>query len=1278
MTIRCALLLMLVYASNLVYAQPTGVWQQGKELKNLQDHQDVFNAYWAKKDTLRGQGFKQFKRWEYFWETRLMPDGTFPTQSFILEQFREASSLVRQSRTPGQWEPLGPFDFELTGSWSAGHGRINFIHVDPIDSNTIYIGAPNGGIWKTTNAGVNWEVLNDDMGVIGVSTIAIDPLNADIIYIGTGDNDANDSYSIGVMKSLDGGDTWNPAGLVFNTTSMDINNLLLDPANNQVLYVTTNQGIYKSLDAGESFDLIFGQYTRAFAFKPGDSQVMYAATSSRFYKSTNGGDTFVQISDGLPISDVGRIVIGVSPADPEVVYLLMANSNYGMKGLYRSADEGNSFTWMNASSDIFNNSNQAWYDLAITVDPEDANTIYTGVIDVWKSTNGGANFTQVSSWSAPTSDSYTHADIHFLGFYNGALYCGSDGGIYRSYDGGDNFQDLSSGLQIGQFYEIDGTQSNPDVFAGGLQDNGGYFTQTGGDTWKCYYGADGMDCAIDPTNENVVYGAIQFGSIYRSTNGGNSIAGIGSPEQGAWVTPIALDPNNADRLIGGYENIWAWENGSWSQISSFGFSGTLRVLEISESNPDYMYLAQGGNIYRTTDGGSTINALPLVPGENITDISVHPTDPLKVWVTVGGWSSSKKVYRTEDGGITWTNITYNLPNIPTNCIVCQEGTNGGVYVGNDFGVYYYNEDLSEWISFQEGLPRTTVSDLYINYTDSKLTAGTFGRGVWQTELFTSSLFEVDLFVKLIENLEDAYCDSIPNPEVTMRNLGTETITGFTLNYGIDQLNQQMIWTGTLESLEEVTLIIDDLVPQDGNQVLLATVDQLLEGEDENPTNNSREKSFMFFAEAESVQFNLQTDCWGSESSWTIQNDDGELFASGQGYGNTALFEEIHCLPEGCYTFTMFDSYGDGLDGTSSGCSIDGYYALYDASGEFLFEMGEPNFGYEVSHDFCVGNLPLDVNISTDTPVACGEATVNFTDESQGNPISWLWEFEGGTPATSELQNPQSISYQNVGLFDVKLTIYNADGDMEWRLFNDYITIGQEVSFQMSVEDASCSGNADGSAFANVTNGTAPFLFGLSEDVFQPESLFANLLAGDYTLWVMDVNGCLESQSFAILEPEPIEVEVTIVDEEQGLDGSISLVISGGTLPYQVQVNGEPSGTEITGLAGGDYQVQITDANGCVFIQNYTVETTVGLIDLENLNCSVFPNPANDQLMLHWDQDIGAVDVVLFAEDGKEVQRISSISGTSVSMNVGEVKSGGYILHVTNGQSTKSLSIIIAH
>ncbi|WP_242202998.1 T9SS type A sorting domain-containing protein [Aestuariivivens insulae] len=777
---------------------------------------EAFNTYWKDKDpNTKGSGHKPFKRWENYWEHFVKDDGTLPSSNELWNTWLE----VQQAKTSSvkadlsDWQPVGPFSHTNTGSWSSGQGRINAIIVDPNNSNTYYTGAPAGGIWKSTDAGSNWTPLSDNLPQIGVSGIAIDYNNSDIIYIATGDDDNADTYSVGVMKSTDGGTTWNTTGL--NTTAghpTNMNDIYMHPSNSQILWVATNKGVYKTIDGGTNWTNANGTQNlniKDLKLKPGDPNTLYAVTADAFYVSTDGGDTFTTSGFGsnLPASS-NRLVIDVTPNNNSVVYVLSALNN-NFQGLYKSTDSGVSFTQMAASTpsnvDLFDDSKQAYYDMALAVSNTNENEIYVGVLNIWKSINGGANFTKVNEWSQPSSASYSHADIHLLRFYDGVLFAGTDGGFYKTTDGGTNFTDLSSGLQIGQFYRLSVSKETSNTMVGGLQDNGGYAYNN--NNWQVYYGADGMDTAIHPSNTNLMYGFIQYGSnLYLSnTTGASNDAYVPAPDNetgtddsgGNWITPLTMDKDGI--LYAGYSSLYKLCGTEWEAISpSFGNNVNIDFLEIDDINTNNIYIAIDKTLRKSTDKGQSFSTVYTF-STNITSIEVNNNDSNTVYVTTAG-ASSGGVYKSTDGGTTFNSITGSLPSITKNIIKHQPlHSQNPLFLGTSLGVYRYDDTMGDWEAFGNNLPNVSVRDLEINVNDGNISAATYGRGIWQSDIPTTSQSD-EISLEAIQGIdEQVVCGSIGSIKALVKNRGTNTINSVTVTYTLEGNSNQTVWNGAITS-----------------------------------------------------------------------------------------------------------------------------------------------------------------------------------------------------------------------------------------------------------------------------------------------------------------------------------------------------------------------------------------------------------------------------------------------------------------------------------------------
>ena len=748
-------LLAFLFVIGSISILPAQRWAQVfEEGGSYLDVKKTFKQEWEGKPYQRSSGYKQFKRLENFYDPRLYPDYKWPDPMIVWKEMEAASKAKKnkqssKSASTSTWTPIGPTSWTDGSGWNAGLGRINVVMVDPNNSNTIYVGAPAGGLWKSTNGGNSWSCLTDNQAVLGVSDMEIDPNNSNIIYLATGDGDASDTYSVGVLKSTNGGTTWTTTGLNFQVTqTRRIRRLIMHPTNSNILFAATTNGLYKTSNGGNSWTLITSNSFQDLAFKPGDPTVVYAV-NDEFYKSTNTGNSFTQITSGLPPDNqVNRYKIGVSEDEPSWVYLVCGKqSDSTFKGMYRSTNSGNSFTLQANSPNIFgysptgsDSAGQSWYDLAIVVDPNDASTMWVGGVNIWKSTDGGVTYTIQTNWTYPNGIGYTHADIHYLNIYNGDLYCGSDGGVFISSDGGDNWTDKSAGLQITQFYRLSTSQTNPSLIIGGTQDNGTNL-YTGSNNWTHVVGADGMECIINPVNANTMFAAIQFGSIRRSTNGGNSFSVVLTPDQvgdnGGWVTPYVLDPNNPNHIYVGYTELYRSTNGgnTFTQLSNLNNSNTLRVVEVCKANSSVIYLGRGSKVFKSSNGGTSFtNVTGNLPNKTVTSIITDPTDADRIWVSLSGYTSGQKVFFSSTGGSSWTNLSTGLPNLPANCLLYREGSSDEIYCGTDVGIYTLSGNSGSWTTFGTGLPNVIVEELEITYSIDKIRAATYGRGMWEADL----------------------------------------------------------------------------------------------------------------------------------------------------------------------------------------------------------------------------------------------------------------------------------------------------------------------------------------------------------------------------------------------------------------------------------------------------------------------------------------------------------------------------------------------------------------
>lgn len=748
----CVFLSLFIGAGSLAFAQPwmNGLSESGGS--NFYDIQRSFNRYWEGKDhTEKGRGWKAFKRWEWFWEQRVYPSGEFPNPMQLYNETQRMAATRGKSNKvlTGTWTEMGPS--QSVGGYS-GLGRVNCVRTAPANSNIIYVGTPAGGLWKSTNAGTTWTTNTDELPSLGVTDVVIDPTDPNIIYIATGDGDGGDTYSVGVMKSTDGGTTWNLTGLNWTTSlGRTINRLLMHPSDPNIL-LAAGTGIYKTTNGGTTWTQPHASSHKDMEFKPGDPTVVYASTGGgTIRRSTNTGDTWTNLSGGLPTTSLGRVALGVTPTNPEYLYALYASNASNFRGFYRSTNSGTAWEEMATTPNILGyepdgsgTSGQGSYDLAITVSETDANQVFIGGVNNWRTDDGGYSWNIISMWYGGTGIPEVHADQHDWYTVPGTStrYVGNDGGIYRTTNDGMSWTWLGNGLKTTQLYKLGLSATNANVIIAGAQDNGTKVRQSGG-TWIDAIGGDGMESAVDYTNANIMYGTLYYGDIFRSANGGSSFSVISNPvtESGAWITPFALHPTTPTTIFAGYVNVWKTTNSgsTWAVISSIG-SGTLRNLVIAPSNPQVIYISRSSTLRRTTDGGTTWPVISTPTGAaTVTALAIHPTNPDVVWATSSGYSAGNKVWKSTNGGTGWTNISGTLPNVPANTIVYQNSSPDRVYVGTDIGVYYRDLNTPGWQDFNTGLPNTVISELEIQYSSGKIRAATYGRGIWESPIIANSL-----------------------------------------------------------------------------------------------------------------------------------------------------------------------------------------------------------------------------------------------------------------------------------------------------------------------------------------------------------------------------------------------------------------------------------------------------------------------------------------------------------------------------------------------------------
>jgi photosystem II stability/assembly factor-like uncharacterized protein len=674
-------------------------------------------------------------------------------------------------------------------------GRISALGGVTSDPKILYIGAANGGVWKSIDAGASFRPVFDEH-TQSIGSITIDQQHPDTIWVGTGESWVRNSTSVGtgIYVSTNGGNSWTFKGL---PDSERITRVAIDSYNPAVVYAAVQghlwgpneeRGVYKSTDFGQSWKKILyvDENTGAtdLVMDPQNSSILYAAMwehrrsahffnsggpGSGLYKTTDGGVTWTKIHNGLPEGNFGRIGIGLAPSNSDVIYISLECEKQEEKGIYRSSDGGAS--WEHVNKD-FNSTVRPFYFSRVVVDPNDENRIFKCGLNLTISNDGGASFRTVGSG--------VHSDIHDVWVNpnnSDHVVIGTDGGGYRSLDGGYKFE-MFMDLPITQFYQVSIDNADPYHVYGGLQDNGSWYgpsSSPGGvenKDWELSNWGDGFYSFRHPSDPDIIYSESQGGNIVRYNKRDGQAKNIKPIEEEGepklrfnWNTPIQLSPNDDERLYVGAQYLFvshdrgdSWErispdlttNNPWRQrqAKSGGLSidnstaeNNTTIYTITESplNDQMIWVGtDDGNLQLTTDFGKNwTNVEPNIPDmpDSLWCTSVEPSrfDANTCYVTFTGHKSGDKgiyVYKTTDLGQTWTSIVTDELKGYAHCIKEDLVAGNLLFLGTEFGLFISIDAGQSWKKFTNNLPGVSVRDMAIHPRDHALVIGTHGRGIY--------------------------------------------------------------------------------------------------------------------------------------------------------------------------------------------------------------------------------------------------------------------------------------------------------------------------------------------------------------------------------------------------------------------------------------------------------------------------------------------------------------------------------------------------------------------
>ena len=709
---------------------------------------------------------------EWMYNQRAYPNGLINKNAIARGITQTKQALANKTPNSGSWSLVGPINVG---------GRITDVAISPENDNHLYISTAVGGVFKSTDKGSSWTPIFDNIGKPSIGNIEIAPSNAQRIYVGTGEANGSATsgafFGDGVYKSDDAGSTWSHIGL---EDSQHIGKIVVDPTNEDRVFVAATgvlygkneeRGLYRTTNAGNTWDKVLyvtdSTAVIDVAINPVNTNILFAATWERIrypwvrdyggetsgvYRSLDGGDSWTKLANGLPVSDTetGRIGLAISQSDPSVVYASYTTNSITntFDGLYKSTDNGDNWSLVALDEIGDVNSSFGWYFGNIRINPTDPNDVFVLGQKLYRTTNGGADWNQ---------DYYMHVDHHSMEFSKNDtnfIIAGNDGGVYLSENGGATWQHLEN-LPITQFYNIEVDYQQPNRMFGGAQDNNTLRTITGSnDDWHTILGGDGFQVNVDKNNTNNVYAEYQLGNLYRSTDGGDNMFwakdGIDESDRTNWNTPVEISPFNTDVLYFGSSRLYKSTNKAvnWNVISedltdgqhptgSMSY-GTLTAIAPSHLNLDVIYTgSDDGNVSVTFNGGTTWQSIDNdLPNRFVTQVAISPSNDLVTYVTFSGYYSldyTPHIFKTTDGGESWTDISGNLPSIPINDVVVSADETT-LFIATDTGVWYSINQGASWSIVGDNLPMTIVADIKIHEPTHTLYAGTFGRSMYSFDI----------------------------------------------------------------------------------------------------------------------------------------------------------------------------------------------------------------------------------------------------------------------------------------------------------------------------------------------------------------------------------------------------------------------------------------------------------------------------------------------------------------------------------------------------------------
>lgn len=716
------------------------------------------------------------------WEFEITKDPE--TNTVPKDKILDAIAFEKKRRDNIQYEAaISGMTWKERGPNNVG-GRTRAIMVDPNDGTkkTLWAGGVDGGLWKTTDITAtepNWTPINDLFSNLAITTMAYDSTNNDTMYFGTGEGWYNlDAVTgFGVWRTVDQGANWTQLSSTTGSGFNYVNRIVVHPTNHKV-YVATKNGIYLSTDAGASFSIIGYSGINVSDIELSASGRVHIGigdygTTRAYHYTDNDGTSWDPSAHNFNtiVNSGNRVELAIAPTNGNILYALVGTTG-AIKGIYKTTDGG--ITWTACTGTTWNDDDcvtpysdftrsQSWYDLAIAVNPADANNVIIGGVDLLKSTNGGTSWTQITSWWGGCSRQYVHADQHLVYFEPGSstvAYFGNDGGVWRTTNATaatPTITEKNTNYNVTQYYSA---SIHPTAYRnfllGGAQDNGSHIIKSAGiGSGTEVTGGDGAYCHIETDQPQYQYTSYVFNNFYRSSDTGTTFTQIIADNNGSFITSWDFDNTN-DILYAAYStnNIRRYSSmhgtPSGTILSPSASAGTVTHIKVSPNTPTTIYVGtSSGNLYKMTNANGTPTSTSIrggsFPAGSVSCVEVEKGNELHLLVTFSNYSVVS-VWESTDGGTSWTNVEGNLPNLPVRWAIFSPINNDNAMLATETGVYStdnLNGGSTNWGINSGGMPNVRVDMLKVRASDSVVLAATHGRGLFTTDVFSTAHAEFE-------------------------------------------------------------------------------------------------------------------------------------------------------------------------------------------------------------------------------------------------------------------------------------------------------------------------------------------------------------------------------------------------------------------------------------------------------------------------------------------------------------------------------------------------------